>query len=82
MIYKQPLDSKVRTVGSSLTPYGLFVIWGKPFVMVYISSAQGVALLEGMAPVGVGVSLWVWALRPSSELPGSQSSAISLQMKM
>jgi hypothetical protein len=32
-------------------------------------------------PVGVGMSLWVWSLRPSSLLPGSQSSA-SLQMKM
>ena len=33
-------------------------------------------------PLGVGVSLWVWALRPSSYLPGSQSSASSLQTKM
>ena len=47
--------------------------------MVCICLAQGVALLEGVAlldwvwpylsecgPVGVGVSLWVWALRSSS----------------
>ena len=31
--------------------------------------------------VGVGVSLWVWALR-QSQLPESQSSSRSLQMKM
>jgi hypothetical protein len=31
-------------------------------VMVCICSAHGVAVLE----VGIGVSLWVWALRPSS----------------
>jgi hypothetical protein len=43
-----------------------------PPVMVCICLAEGVALLEGMARwgrcglVGVGVSLWVWALRPSS----------------
>jgi hypothetical protein len=32
--------------------------------------------------VEVGVALWVWGLRPSSYLPGSQYSASSLQMKM
>jgi hypothetical protein len=26
--------------------------------------------------VGVGVSLWAWALRPSSSLPGSESSPV------
>jgi hypothetical protein len=35
-------------------------------VMVLKCLAQGVALLEGMALlVGVGGSLWVWAIRPS-----------------
>jgi hypothetical protein len=33
-------------------------------------------------PVGVGVLLWVWALRPLAQLPGSQFSTSSLQMKM
>jgi hypothetical protein len=33
-------------------------------------------------PVGVGVTVWVWAIRPSPWLPGSQSSTSSLQMKM
>jgi hypothetical protein len=59
--------------------------------MVYISSAQGVSLLESMALlesvwpfwsrcgfVGIGMSQWVWALRASSELPRSQYSASSL----
>ena len=32
--------------------------------------------------VGVGVSLWLWTLRPSSYLPGGQYSASSLQIKM
>jgi hypothetical protein len=32
--------------------------------------------------VGVGVSLWRWALKPSSKLPGSQSSPSGLHMKM
>ena len=32
--------------------------------------------------LGVGVSLWVWTLRPLSYLPESQSSPSSLQMKM
>jgi hypothetical protein len=36
----------------------------KVSVTVCICSAQRVALLEGVA-VGVSVSLWVWALRPS-----------------
>jgi hypothetical protein len=31
---------------------------------------------------GVGVSLWVWALRPSFLLSGSQYSASRFQMKM
>ena len=31
--------------------------------------------------VGVGVSLWAWALRPLSSLPGSQSSPVCLQNK-
>ena len=34
--------------------------------MVCVCSAQGVALLRRCGPVGVGVSLWVWALRFSS----------------
>jgi len=33
-------------------------------VMVCICSVQGVAGLEGMA-LGVGVSQWVWVIRPS-----------------
>jgi hypothetical protein len=32
-------------------------------------------------PVGVGVSLWVWASRPSPLLPGSEYSASILQIK-
>ena len=31
--------------------------------------------------VGVGMSLWAWALTPSTKLPESESSG-SLQMKM
>jgi hypothetical protein len=32
--------------------------------------------------VGVGVSLWVWAIRPLSQQPGSHYSPNILQMKM
>ena len=35
----------------------------------------------GVVLFGVGVSLWAWALRPSSSLPGSQSSSLCLQNK-
>jgi hypothetical protein len=35
-------------------------------VMVCIHLAQGVALLGSVTLLGEGVSLWVWALRPSS----------------
>ena len=35
-------------------------------VMVSIGSAQGVELLRRCGPVGVSVSLWLWAIKPSS----------------
>ena len=39
----------------------------------------GSGTIRRCGPVGVGVSLWVWAIRPSSELPGSQFSTSGLQ---
>ena len=50
--------------------------------MVCICLNQGVALLEGVAllsrcGLGVGVSLWVWALRPS--LLAAWKSVVSLE---
>jgi hypothetical protein len=44
--------------------------------------AQEVALLGGCDIVGVGVASWVWALKPFAEVPGSEYSASSLQMKL
>jgi len=41
----------------------------------------GVVLLEQVWPCW-SVSLWEWALRHSSYLPGSQPSPVCLQMKM
>jgi hypothetical protein len=38
---------------------------------------SGSGTIRRRGPVGVGVSLWVWALRPSSQLPGSQYPASS-----
>jgi hypothetical protein len=38
--------------------------------------------IRGCDHVGVGVSMWVLALRPSSQLPESEYSASSLHMKM
>jgi hypothetical protein len=42
----------------------------------------GSGTIRRCGPVGVGVSLWVWDIRPSFWLPGRQHSASSLQMKM
>ena len=42
----------------------------------------GSGTIRRCGPVAVGVSLWVWTIRSSSSLPGSQYSASSLQMKM
>jgi hypothetical protein len=44
--------------------------------------SPGSGSIRRCGPVGVGVSLWVLALRPELKLPGSQYSASSLQMKM
>lgn len=49
--------------------------------VVCICSVQGVVLLGGVALLEF-VCHWVWALRPSSQLPRSQSSPSGLQMKM
>ena len=51
-------------------------------VMVYIMLGPGIGTIRKCDFVRIGVSLWVWALRPSSYLPGSQYSTSSLQMKM
>lgn len=50
-----------------------------PSVVIGICLAQRVALPGGVAFL---VSLWVWALRPLSYLPGSQSSPSGLQIKI
>jgi hypothetical protein len=34
-------------------------------VMVFICSAQGGVTIRRCGPVGVGVSLWLWAIAPS-----------------
>ena len=44
--------------------------------------SPGSGMIRRCGPVGVVVSLWVWALRPSSYLPGSLYSASNLQIKM
>ena len=49
--------------------------------VIWICLAQEIALLGGVALLEL-VSLWGWALRPSSWLPGSQSSTSGLEMKM
>ena len=48
---------------------------------VYVLGA-GSGTMRRCGPVGVGVALWVQDLRPLSQLPGSEYSASSLQMKM
>jgi hypothetical protein len=50
--------------------------------MVCISSVQGVALFRNFGIVGVGVSLWVWALVPSPSCLEASNSASSLQIKI
>ena len=42
----------------------------------------GSGTIKRCGPVGVGLSLWVWDLRPTSQLAGSQYSASTIQMKM
>jgi hypothetical protein len=48
-------------------------------VMVYMLG-PGSGTIRMCGPVGVGVSLWAWALRPSPNLPGRQYSS-SLYLK-
>jgi hypothetical protein len=45
---------------------------------LYMRGGPGNGTIRRCGLVGVGLSLWVWALRPKSYLLGSQSSTSSL----